>query len=133
MPKLLGYVRHRGKLSGNGSGMVSVFGGLITTKLNNMCTKEQIQEAKKYLGEQGYGTGSNFTVNAVANLMAEWLAKNCTIPIVNNRTWIVTIECEGDTTDWKITAPNELAAKMTASSNYSGRMIDILRCVEYGC
>jgi len=62
--------------------MVSVFGGLITTKLKNMCTKEQIQEAKKYLGEQGYGTGSNFTVNAVANLMAEWLAKNCTITVV---------------------------------------------------
>lgn len=50
-----------------------------------MCTKEQIQEAKKYLGEQGYGTGSNFTVNAVANLMAEWLAKNCTMPVVTNR------------------------------------------------
>ena len=47
-----------------------------------MCTKEQIQEAKKYLGERGYGTGSNFTVNLVANLMVEWLAKNCTIPVV---------------------------------------------------
>lgn len=66
-------------------GMVSVFGGLITTKINNMCTKKQIQEAKKYLSEQGYGTGSNFTVNAVANLMAEWLAKNCTIPVVTTR------------------------------------------------
>lgn len=47
-----------------------------------MCTKEQIQEAKQYLSEQGYGTGSNFTVNAVANLMAEWLAKKCNIPHV---------------------------------------------------
>lgn len=47
-----------------------------------MCTKEQIQEAKQYLSEQGYGTGSNFTVNAVANLMAEWLAKKCNIPYV---------------------------------------------------
>jgi len=37
-----------------------------------MCTKEEIKAAKDYLSDQGYGTGSNFTVNAVANLMAEW-------------------------------------------------------------
>ena len=41
-----------------------------------MCTKEQIQKAKEYLSNKGYGTGTNFTVNTVANLMAEWEAKN---------------------------------------------------------
>lgn len=55
------------------------------------------------------------------------------LPLVSNRTWIVTIECGEDTADWKITAPNELAAKMTASSNYSGKQHKILRCKEYGC
>lgn len=47
-----------------------------------MCTKEQIQEAKQYLSEQGYRTETNITLNAVANLMAEWLAKKCIIPDV---------------------------------------------------
>lgn len=34
---------------------------------------------------RGYGTGSNFTLNAVANLMAEYSAKNCVIPAVVGR------------------------------------------------
>ena len=47
-----------------------------------MCTKEDIEKAKQYLDNEGYGTGSNFTLNAVANLMAEYAAKNCVIPAV---------------------------------------------------
>ena len=47
-----------------------------------MYTVEDINKAKQYLSEQGYGTGSNFTLNTVANLMAEWAAKNCSIPDV---------------------------------------------------
>ena len=47
-----------------------------------MYTVEDINKAKQYLSEQGYGTGSNFTLNTVANLMAEWAAKNCSIPAV---------------------------------------------------
>ena len=47
-----------------------------------MYTKEDIEKAKQYLGNEGYGTGSNFTLNAVANLMAEYAAKNCVIPAV---------------------------------------------------
>ena len=31
----------------------------------------------------------------------------------------------------KINAPNKLAAKLTASSNYNGKRFNILRCVEY--
>ena len=54
-----------------------------------MCTLKEIQEAKKYLDEQGYGTGSNFTLNTVANLMAEWSAKNCNLQNVSKRyLWI---------------------------------------------
>jgi len=34
--------------------------------------KETIEEAKKYLSNNGYGKGSNFTLNNVANLMIEW-------------------------------------------------------------
>ena len=49
-----------------------------------MYTVEDINKAKQYLSEQGYGTGSNFTLNTVANLMAEWAAKNCSIPDVSN-------------------------------------------------
>ncbi|MDD4374207.1 MAG: hypothetical protein PHG67_09860 [Bacteroidales bacterium] len=49
-----------------------------------MYTIEDINKAKQYLSEQGYGTGSNFTLNTVANLMAEWAAKNCSIPAVIN-------------------------------------------------
>ena len=49
-----------------------------------MYTVEDINKAKQYLSEQGYGTGSNFTLNTVANLMAEWLVKNCFIPDVSN-------------------------------------------------
>ena len=45
-----------------------------------MYTKEDIEKAKQYLDNEGYGTGSNFTLNAVANLMAEYAAKNCSIP-----------------------------------------------------
>lgn len=41
-----------------------------------MHTKEDIKKAKEYLSNEGYGTGTNFTVNTVANLMAEWEAKN---------------------------------------------------------
>lgn len=40
-----------------------------------MYTKEDIEKAKQYLDNEGYGTGSNFTLNAVANLMAEYAAK----------------------------------------------------------
>ena len=47
-----------------------------------MHTKEDIEKAKQYLDNEGYGTGSNFTLNAVANLMAEYAAKNCVIPAV---------------------------------------------------
>ena len=47
-----------------------------------MYTKEDIEKAKQYLDNEGYGTGSNFTFNAVANLMAEYAAKNCVIPAV---------------------------------------------------
>jgi len=47
-----------------------------------MCTKEDIEKAKQYLDNEGYGTGSNFTLNAVANLMAEYAAKNYVIPAV---------------------------------------------------
>ena len=50
-----------------------------------MYTVEDINKAKKYLSDKGYGTGSNFTLNAVANLMAEWAAKNCSIPAVVGR------------------------------------------------
>jgi hypothetical protein len=35
-------------------------------------TKEDIEKAKQYLSNEGYGTGSNFTVDAVANLMVEY-------------------------------------------------------------
>ena len=47
-----------------------------------MYTIEDINKAKQYLSDNGYGTGSNFTLNTVANLMAEWAAKNCSIPAV---------------------------------------------------
>jgi hypothetical protein len=49
-----------------------------------MYTKKQIEETEKYLSEQGYGTGSNFTVKLVANLMAEWEAKNCSMSVVKS-------------------------------------------------
>lgn len=49
-----------------------------------MYTKEDIEKAKQYLDNEGYGTGSNFTLNAVANLMAEYAAKNCVIPAVSS-------------------------------------------------
>ena len=47
-----------------------------------MYTVEDINKAKQYLSDNGYGTGSNFSLNTVANLMAEWAAKNCSIPAV---------------------------------------------------
>jgi hypothetical protein len=34
--------------------------------------QETLEEAKKYLSNEGYGKGSNFTLNNVANLMIEW-------------------------------------------------------------
>lgn len=34
--------------------------------------QETLEEAKKYLSNEGYGKGSNFTLNNVANLMLEW-------------------------------------------------------------
>ena len=65
-----------------------------------MYTVEDINKAKKYLSDKGYGTGSNFTLNAVANLMAEWAAKNCSIPPVSNSAFkcvepeLQPVECE---------------------------------------
>lgn len=50
-----------------------------------MYTKEDIEKAKQYLNNEGYGTGSNFTLNMVANLMVDYAAKNCVIPAVSNR------------------------------------------------
>ncbi len=50
-----------------------------------MYTIEDINKAKQYLSDNGYGTGSNFTLNTVANLMAKWAAKNCSIPAVINQ------------------------------------------------
>jgi hypothetical protein len=47
-----------------------------------MYTVEDINKAKQYLSDNGYGSGSSFTLNTVANLMAEWAAKNCSIPAV---------------------------------------------------
>ena len=49
-----------------------------------MYTKEDIEKAKQYLDGEGYGTGNNFSLNVVANLMAEYAAKNCVIPAVSN-------------------------------------------------
>jgi hypothetical protein len=34
--------------------------------------QKTLEEAKKYLSNEGYGKGSNFTLNNVANLMIEW-------------------------------------------------------------
>ena len=39
---------------------------------------KDINKAKKYLSDAGYGTGTNFTVNTVANLMAKFSAKHHT-------------------------------------------------------
>ena len=50
-----------------------------------MYTVEDINKAKQYLSEQGYDTCSHFTLNTVANLMAEWAAKNCSIPTVEGQ------------------------------------------------
>ena len=37
-----------------------------------MAHKEEIEKAKKYMSQQGYGTGTNYTMNVVASLMVEW-------------------------------------------------------------
>ena len=55
-----------------------------------MYTKEDIEKAKQYLDNEGYGTGSNFTLNMVANLMAEYAAKNCVIPALIS--WVAASE-----------------------------------------
>ena len=34
--------------------------------------EKQLQEAKKFLSDQGYGAGTNFTLNTVASLMVNW-------------------------------------------------------------
>jgi hypothetical protein len=34
--------------------------------------QETLEEVKKYLSNEGYGKGTNFTLNNVANLMLEW-------------------------------------------------------------
>jgi hypothetical protein len=34
--------------------------------------KKKLEEAKKYLSNEGYGKGSNFTLDVVTNLMIEW-------------------------------------------------------------
>lgn len=50
-------------------------------------TTKDIEKAKQYLDNEGYGTGSNFTLNTVANLMAEYATKNCVshqLKIVDN-------------------------------------------------
>jgi hypothetical protein len=44
-----------------------------------MYTKEDVEKAKQYLNNEGHETGSNFTLNEVANLMVEYVAKNCVI------------------------------------------------------
>lgn len=50
--------------------------GVSDPKLNevqlNQSKQETLEEAKKYLSNEGYGKGSNFTLNNVANLMIEW-------------------------------------------------------------
>jgi hypothetical protein len=48
-------------------------------------TIERIQEAKEYLSKNGYGTGTNFTLSAVANLMEEWRIKKLPIHDVSGR------------------------------------------------
>ena len=58
---------------------------------------------------------------------------NKVLDLVSNRTWVVTIECGHITEDWKIIVPNELSAKITASSNYNGKRFKILRYIDYGC
>jgi len=37
--------------------------------------KEKIEKAKKYLSDEGYGTGSNLTIGLVASLMVEYSEK----------------------------------------------------------
>jgi len=39
-------------------------------------SKEDIEKAKRYLDNLGYGTGSNFTLNTVAYLMVEYAAND---------------------------------------------------------
>lgn len=49
---------------------------IINLKIIKMeLTKELIEKAKNYLSNEGYGTGTNFTTNTVANLMAEFAVK----------------------------------------------------------
>jgi hypothetical protein len=44
----------------------------IKQVISNQLKQEKLEEAKKYLSNEGYGKGSNFTLNCVANLMIEW-------------------------------------------------------------
>lgn len=40
----------------------------------------EIIRAKNYISEQGYGTGTTFTLNVVASLMVEWHNKKLSQP-----------------------------------------------------
>jgi len=72
-----------------------------------MYTIEDFNKAKQFLGEHGYGIGTNFTLNAVAGLMAEWAEKNRSVSAVikslptGDEIWIKANETSKDNfEDW---------------------------------
>lgn len=96
---------------------------------------KRLELRKRYRTETGKSRTDPMTYEYTSEYVT-WLemqlVKNLHIPNVSNRTWIVTIECGEKTIDWKVVAPNKLAAKATAALNCKEKY-SILRCFEYGC
>jgi hypothetical protein len=56
-----------------------------------MHTVDDIIKAKKFLIEKGFGNNSGIKFYKVAELMAEWSVKNCSMPVVSNSVCSTTI------------------------------------------
>lgn len=51
--------------------------------------KEDIEKAAKYLSNAGYGRGTNYTTNTVANLMVEYARKVKKDELANFMQWLI--------------------------------------------
>jgi hypothetical protein len=82
-----------------------------------MHTFNDILKAKKYLLEKGYNFDSEFKLLIVAELMAEWAAKNCSIPAVQKSVckheWIMTADSFDQTCYCKICGKSYIAVNST--------------------
>jgi len=103
-------------------------------KLKKQVNKSATMRELRKEAEKGYKDSWQPELQVEAFIKgAETLFNLLRLQNVSNRTWIVGIKCNGENWDIKVDAPNELAAKLVASSRFHKQKFEFTSCGLYGC